>query len=491
MAPVVGELEGLISNHNLLVSRGQVVEAARVKGVIGEYLSQKDRANRLYKGVWGKFEEFLYCAENNFERFQEIINYKHLTQLEYFYPEYSAEFRRELKKSAQKLLQLGGGLYSALLVASSLSAEENVLHDVLQGLVGRKSYQDLQRLFDRLGETRQQVLAFNAQLGRHEDVPLVRDEEVRDRIGRLLFEAYSEETKRMEGTGAEFSTTRNAFRLASLLSNHLPELGLITDGSLISTATIYFKELARRVDLDSTGELVDFLTRFKANPAVRRFMAENPETFQSYLNSPDVREVLTELARNLLGKTRFDEVRRLAESLEGILSLAPTFRSHLASLKENGFFIQAIEMAEKLQLTEALTDDLKVEAFRKLLDELVDNPQKPANYQRVKKFAAKHRIGARQYPQLEEEILNRLEGLEKRFPELHPRLDPLYGLLQVERRKKRAGGAGGLGLLFDPIIWFFTLFFKVFVALVMIGAGRQSAAPPPGRQPGRSSRGPR
>src|SRR3972149_239666 len=97
---VKGELEGLVTNHNLLISRGSIDEAAKIKELIGGYLSQKDIMPRIYRAVRDKFEEFLFCAESNFIRFREIINYKHLTQLEIYYSEFFSEFVRELNQSA-------------------------------------------------------------------------------------------------------------------------------------------------------------------------------------------------------------------------------------------------------------------------------------------------------------------------------------------------------------------------------------------------------
>ena len=117
---VVGELEGLVSNHKLLISRGEISEAGKVKELIGGYLSKKDRIARLYKGIAEKLEEFVLCAEANFEKFQEIINYKMLTQLEYFYPEYFGELAENVGESAKK--QMVSGSLTCWYVTESISA---------------------------------------------------------------------------------------------------------------------------------------------------------------------------------------------------------------------------------------------------------------------------------------------------------------------------------------------------------------------------------
>ncbi|MBW7997697.1 MAG: hypothetical protein FVQ81_14205, partial [Candidatus Glassbacteria bacterium] len=99
---VKGELEGLVHNHNVLISRGSIEDAAKVKELISGYLSQEDMVPRLYRSIRDKFEEFLSCAETNFGRFTEIINYEHLTQLEFFYPEFFTELATYIDNSAQK-----------------------------------------------------------------------------------------------------------------------------------------------------------------------------------------------------------------------------------------------------------------------------------------------------------------------------------------------------------------------------------------------------
>jgi len=218
------------------------------------------------------------------------------------------------------------------------------------------------------------------------------------------------------------------------------------------------------VDLDHTADLVSFLDNFKKNPAIKRFASENPQMFESYMNSPDVRDVLGELVRNLLGKTRFDEAKVLDEALVGIISFAPIFKDHLASLKENGFFVEAIEMAEKLQMKEEITDELKIEAFRKLLTDLHKNPVRP-NLERVRKFSGKQKINVQVYPQIEEWTTQQLEEIEKLYPEISFGLERLYQILRIEK-KEVVSGTLSLGKLFEPIYWFFALIFKLFIRLI-------------------------
>jgi len=287
----------------------------------------------------------------------------------------------------------------------------------------------------------------------------------------MIFEAYSEESQLLEsqpvGNGA---SVRNAYKLASILTMYLPELELITDGSMASTATLYFKELAGQVDIDHIADLVSFLENIKQNPAIKRFAGENPQMFESYMNSPDIRDVLGNLVRNLLGKTRFDEAKMLDEALAGIISFAPVFKDHLASLKENGFFVEAIEMAEKLQMRDEITDELKIEAFRKLLGDLHKNPARP-NLERLKKFAGKHKINVQAYPQIEEWTTKQLEEIEKLYPEISFGLERLYQMLRIEK-KDVVAGTFSLGKLFEPVYWFFALIFRLFIRLITATVAR-------------------
>jgi len=473
---IVGELEGLISNHNLLISRGQIIEAAKVKELIAGYISRRDMLPRLYKAIRDKFEEFLYCAETNFERFNEIINYKHLTQLEFFYPEYFNEFARDLKQSAEKMISLGNYLYAGLLCASSIHTDRKILYNVVEYFLLQKNYADLERVFERLEETRQLKMSYKPQQSLTESFSLISDPEIAQNIGKLIFEAYSEETRKLETQLGGYTPAKNAYKLATILTLYLSDLGLITDSSLVSTATLYFKELARRADMDNLDELFEFLEKFKNNPATKRFAGENPEMFNSYMNSPDVRDVLGELMRNLLGKAKFDQAKRLDESLEGIISFTPIFKDHLASLKENRFFIQAIEMAEKLQLKEEITDELKLEAFRKLMDDLGKNPVK-ASVQRVKKFCTKYRINVQTYPQITEEVISKLEELEKQNPEIAWDLSQLYPILNLEKKEEESSTLA-MGKLFEPIVIFFTWIFKMFVHLIKAFASRSPQPAP-------------
>ena len=309
---VVGELEGLVSNHKLLISRGEISEAGKVKELIGGYLSKKDRIARLYKGIAEKLEEFVLCAEANFEKFQEIINYKMLTQLEYFYPEYFGELAENVGESAKKQMVSGQHFYAGLLLASSRTADNKILLTVIDYYLTKKMYPQLERIFNRMEETRQSLLALNAKDGKEFEITLFPNPKIAEEVGAKIFDAYSQETAKMESqTVGGFSYAQNAYLLANILSARLPEQGLLLDSSLVSSGVIYFKELALRSDIDNTSELVRFIDSFKNNPASKRFSDENPELFRNYLNSPDLREVLDKLVRNLLGKTRFDEVKQV------------------------------------------------------------------------------------------------------------------------------------------------------------------------------------
>lgn len=462
---VKGELEGLISNHNLLISRDSIVEAAKVKELIGGYLSQKDMIPRFYKEIRDKFEEFLYCAETNFGRFREIINYKQLTQLEIFYPEIFKDFTKELNESCEKMFTAGNPLYAGLLAASSIHTSRDILVKIVGHFLHKTNYNDLEAVFARLEETRNLILSLSPHNGIIKDIPLIADQEKAEKIGKMIFEAYSDESQFIEnqpfGTGPSIW---NAYKLATILTAYLPELGLITDGSMANTATLCFKELARRVDIDKTAELVSFLDKFKQNPAIKRFADENPQTFENLMNSPDVRDVLGGLVRNLLGKTRFDEVKVLDEALIGIISFAPVFKDHLSSLKENGFFVEAIEMAEKLQMRDEITDDLRIEAFRKLMEDLHASPVK-ANIKRVRKFAIKHKINVQTYPKIEEWTTQQLEEIEKSYPQISDDLERLFLILRIEK-KEIVVGTLNLGKLFEPVYWFFALIFKIFLRLI-------------------------
>jgi|GEM_PF-2326119 hypothetical protein len=469
-----GELEGLISNHNLLISRGSVVEAAKIKELIGGYLSQKDMIPCFYKTIRDKFEEFLYCAETNYNRFREIINYKQLTQLEFFYPEIFKEFTKELNGSCEKMFMSGNPLYTGLMAASSIYTSRDILVKVVGHFLRKKNYNDLEAVFARLEETRNLKLSLSPQNGTIEETPLIADQEKAEKISMMIFEAYSDESQFLEnqqiGTDA---SVRNAYKLGTILTVYLPEIELITDGSMATTATFYFKELARQVDIDNIADLVSFLDKFKQNPAIKRFASENPQMFESLMNGPDVRNVLGELVRNLLGKTRFEEAKVLDEALVGIISFAPIFKDHLSSLKENGFFVEAIEMAEKLQMRGEITNELKIEAFRKLMEDLHKSPIK-TNFQRVRKFAIKHKINAQTYPQIQEQTTQQMDEIEKLYPEISDDLEHLYPILRIE--KKEVVGALNLGKLFEPVYWFFALIFKLFIRLIIAVVTRGGGA---------------
>ncbi|MBN2290742.1 MAG: hypothetical protein JXQ83_15515 [Candidatus Glassbacteria bacterium] len=477
---VVGELEGLVSNHKLLLSRGSIEEAAKVKELIGGYLSKKDRQNRLYRGVTEKLEEFIFCAETNFEKFQEIINYKMLTQLEYFYPEYFEELTDNIEESAQKHISSGKFLYAGLLLASSRTADNKLMAKVATYYLNKKMYPQLERIFDRMEETRKIVLTLNAEAGKEEEITLFTNPETAEEVGRKILEAYSNETSKMEDQPGGFTYAQNAYLLANILSARLGEQGLLLDSSLVSSAVIFFKELARRTDIDNIAELVKFIENLKANPAARRFSQENPELFRNFLNSPDLRDVLNKLVQNLLGKTRFDEVNLLSIAMDGIISFTPTFNDHLSSLKENRFFVQAIEMAEKLQLTEALTEELKLEAFRKLLEDY-EASQSKANLTRLKNFCLKHGIDCLRFPQLTEEATGVLEIVEKINPEVKNDLNQLYTLLRIERSKSDSMAFNPFKI-FEPILLIFGWIFKLFLRAIMTIASRTSSPAEAGRK---------
>ena len=472
---VVGELEGLVSNHKLLISRGEISEAGKVKELIGGYLSKKDRIARLYKGIAEKLEEFVLCAEANFEKFQEIINYKMLTQLEYFYPEYFGELAENVGESAKKQMVSGQHFYAGLLLASSRTADNKILLTVIDYYLTKKMYPQLERIFNRMEETRQSLLALNAKDGKEFEITLFPNPKIAEEVGAKIFDAYSQETAKMESqTVGGFSYAQNAYLLANILSARLPEQGLLLDSSLVSSGVIYFKELALRSDIDNTSELVRFIDSFKNNPASKRFSDENPELFRNYLNSPDLREVLDKLVRNLLGKTRFDEVNQLSLALEGIVSFASLFNDHLTSLKENGFFVQAIEMAEKMQLTEALTEELKLEAFRTLMRDY-EATQTKVNRSRLRNFCHKHGINCEKFPQLTEEVTEQLESIEQMNPEVSRDLDQLYTLLHLERKKPETFAFNPFKL-FEPVFLFFGWIFKTFLRVIMSIAYRTTAS---------------
>ncbi|OGG06703.1 MAG: hypothetical protein A3F83_07570 [Candidatus Glassbacteria bacterium RIFCSPLOWO2_12_FULL_58_11] len=467
---VKGELEGLVTNHNLLISRGSIDEAAKIKELISGYLSQKDMMPRLYRGIRDKFEEFLFCAESNFNRFREIINYKHLTQLEFFYPEFFPEFVKELNQSAEKMFETNNQLYSGLLAASSINTSREILVKVIEFFLKNKNYTDLEILFGRLEETRSMKMNLHVQGGAVKEYPLIADREKAEKIGKLIFEAYSNETAELEKNMLNGSY-RNAYRLAGILTAHLPELALITDSGMASTSTQYFRELVQQADIDSTDELVAFLEKFKKNPAIMRFASENAEMLESYMNGPDVREELGRLIRNLLGKTRFDEVNLLSQTLEGITSFSPVFKDHLSSLKENGFFVQAIEMAEKLQLKEEITEDLKLEAFRKLMDDFCKNPIK-TSLQRLVKFSSKFKINVQNHPQIADSVIQQLEGIEKVNPEIGYDMERLYQVLHIEKKEIVSSSGVKVGKMLEPVIWFFSMIFKLFLKLISVVISR-------------------
>ncbi len=474
---VKGELEGLIHNHNVLISRGSILEAAKIKELIAGYLSQKDMAPRLYRAIRDKFEEFIYCAETNFERFKEIINYEHLTQLEFFYPEYFDELTIEINKSAEKMITAHSPLYTGLLLASSIHADKKIMAGIVEHLLDKHGFEEIERIFDRLEETRLMKMRMVNENSLVKDFPLINDSEAAERIGKALYELYNIEADKLENLQSEYSAA-NAYRIGNILTSYFDNLELIKDAEMASTATLYLKEVVARTNSDNIGKLISFLQRFRKNPAIKRYGEANPEIFGSYINSPDVRDGLVELVRNLLGKTRFDEVDKLSTTLDGMIGFQATFRDHLATLKENGFFVQAIDMAEKLQLRGEITNELKLEAFGKLLDEIHKNPVRGA-VGRLKKFSAKQRINSESYPQISDMVSNKIHGVEKTNPEIAYDLEGLYRLLKIER--KQAGGSDfNPGKLFEPIIWFFGLLFRGFIRLAAIIAGSISSSRKPG-----------
>ncbi len=470
---VKSELEGLIHNHNLLISRGSVVEAAKVKDLIAGYMSQKDMMPRLYRAIRDKFEEFIYCAETNFERFKEIINYEHLTQLEFLYPSYFNELPAEINKSAEKMIAAHSSLYAGLLISSSIHADKKILAGVVESFLERRKFDEIERIFDRLEETRLMKMQLVTEDSLVKDFPLISDDDAAERIGKAFYGLYSIEADKLENLQSDYSAG-SAYRIGNILTSYFDTQELIKDAEMTSTATLYLKEIVARTNSDNIEKLISFLQRFRKNPAIKRYGEANPEIFGSYINSPDVRDGLVELVRNLLGKTRFDEVDKLSTALKGMIGFQPTFRDHLATLKENGFFVQAIDMAEKLQLRGEITDELKLEAFVKLMDELTKNPIKGA-VGRLKKFSSKQGINSESYPQITAMVTNNIQGIEKINPELVFDLESLYRLLKIERKQD-----GGLDFnpakLFEPIIWFFGLLFRGFIKLAGIIGGVLSSS---------------
>ena len=176
--------------------------------------------------------------------------------------------------------------------------------------------------------------------------------------------------------------------------------------------------------------------------------------------------------RNLLGKTRFDEANLLAEALKGMISFTAQFNDHLGSLKENGFFVEAIEMAEKLQLTEALTEELKIEAFRTLMTDYAGSQVK-ANFTRLRNFCNRHEINCIKLPRLTEEVSEQLVNIEKINPEIENDLNRLYTMLGLERKKQQTFAFNPLKL-FEPALLFFGWIFNIFIRIVMAIASRTS-----------------
>jgi len=70
--------------------------------------------------------------------------------------------------------------------------------------------------------------------------------------------------------------------------------------------------------------------------------------------------------------------------------------------------------------------------------------------------------------QIVEDAARYLDGLEKVNPELEFDLDRLYKLLRIEKKAMNPGISLNPGKLFEPIIWFFALIFKIFVRLVSL-----------------------
>ncbi len=466
---VVGELEGLIRNHDLLISRGSIVDAAKVKALISEYMSRNDIITRFYKPIREKLEELLFCAENNFEKFQEVLNYKQITQLEFYYPEFFKEFSRDLNESAQGRIAAGVQFYAGLLAASSLHADRRILLRTIDHFLSKREYNKVQRIFERLDETIRTISDMGAETGAEKHYDLISDPDVAKEIGKLLFTAYSEETSRLEGPNPGFSFARNAFMLADIMSAYLPEYELITDSSLVSAAVLYFKELARRSDLDNTADLVRFIEQFRKNPATERFRRDNPELFSNYFNSQDVRDLLNDLVRNLLGKTRFDEARNIASALNGIISFDSIFLDHINSLKENRFYVQAIEMAEKMQMKDMLTDDLKIEALRTLMSDYIESPLK-SNLKRLRNYCARYGVNGQSFPAIATQLREQLEQVERANPDLVTDINQLYHVFKIQRTMREHGQIALLKL-FEPIIFFFTWIFKIFLRIVTGSSG--------------------
>jgi len=470
---VKGELEGLVHNHNVLISRGSILEAAKIKELISGYLSQKDMVPRLYRAIHDKFEEFTYCAESNFERFKEIINYEYLTQLEFFYSEYFTELTAEINNSAEKMIAVRSHLYAGLLIASSIHADKKILADVVEHMLEKKRFEEIERIVDRLEETRLMKMRMVKEDALVKDFPLINDDEVTERIGKALYEVYGIEADKLDDLESEFSAA-SAYRIGNMLTANFDSLKLIKDAEMASTATLYLKEVVSRTNSDNIDKLISFLQRFRKNPAIKRYGEENPEIFGSYINSPDVRDGIVDLVRNLLGKGRFDEVDKLSTTLEGMIDLQPTFRDHLGTLKESGFFVQAIDMAEKLQMREEITDELKLEAFTKLMDELQKNPIKGA-VSRLRKFSGKRRINSETFPRITEMVTSKLKGVEDINPEISIDLEGLYRLLRIER-KQASGASFNPGKLFEPIVWFFGLIFRGFIRVAVMLFGLLGSA---------------
>ena len=464
---VVGELEGLIQSHTELMSRGQIVDAAKVKEMVSEYMDKKEMSRRLYKGVTHQFDEFLYCAETNFERFRDILNFEHLTEMEYFYPEYFGELTGRINKSCMEHLKIMKPMFAGLLFASSMTADGRILQQVVDYLLKQRNFDDLQRLFERLNDTRRKINAYLVEKGKPNNYPLIRDEGLANRLGRLIYANYEEESQ--HGIGAKgYVAAKNAYQLIGLVGNYFPELELVADGNLIDVATDFMKEIALRVEGGNVNELVDFIEHFKKSPVAERFSKVHPELFTNYMNRQDVKQALESVIRNLLRKAEFGHAKRLSQVLDGMVSFRNTFKEHLDVLKRDGFLIQAIELADKLELKEAVTDELKMEVFDKLMDELERNTL-PQTVQKVKKFSAKYKITAKIYPKIAEKTTGQLMDVEKKNPELRHILTGLYDILDIERPV--VAETGGFGGLFEPIIGIFSFIFKIFVKMVVSIAG--------------------
>ena len=471
---VVGELEGLIQSHTELMSRGQIVDAAKVKEMINEYMDKKERSRRLYKGVTHQFDEFIYCAETNFERFRDILNYEHLTEMEYFYPEYFGELTGRVNKSCMEHLKIMKPMFAGLLFASSMTADGRILQQVVDHLLKQRNFDDLQRLFERLNETRNKINNYLAEKGKPASYPFIRDEGLASRLGRSIFATYEEEMQH-NGSVKGYAAAKNAYQLAGLVGNYFPELELVADGNLVDAATEFMKEIALRVEGGNVNELVDFIDRFRKSPVAERFSKVHPELFTNYMNRQDVKQALESVVRNLLRKAEFGNAKRLSEGLDGMVSFRNTYKEHLELLKRDGFLIQAIDLADKLELKEAVTDELKMEVFEKLMDELERN-NLPQTVQKVKKFSAKYKISAKSYPKIAEKTKGQLVDVEKKSPELRHALTGLYDILDIERPV--ISEVGGFGGLFDPVVGIFSFIFKIFVKMVVsiAGMGQKSKA---------------